>query len=44
MNNYAKLEKIEAELTKYISELEQHNDKIHTKKVVARLNKTWSVI
>jgi hypothetical protein len=44
MNNNAKLEKIEAKLTKFISELDQYNDKIHTKKVCARLENIKSVI
>lgn len=44
MNNNAKLEKIEAELTKFISELEQYNDKMHTKKIIARLEIIGSMI
>jgi len=44
MNNQEKLDKVEAELTKFIGELEQYNDKIHTKKVIARLNIIGSMI
>lgn len=44
MNNQGKLDKIEAELLEFIRELEQYNDKMHTKKVVARLTKIGSMI
>ena len=44
MNNQGKLDRVEAKLIKFIDELEQYNDKMHTKKVIARLNIIGSMI
>ncbi len=39
MNDHGKLEKMRGDIQEYINTLEKYNGDIHTKKVIAELNK-----